>query len=76
MTRRGAPSESTWHRQELIFCGFYLFLKFYLFINFFGCIGASLLPWLSLVAASRGLLFVAVCGLLIAVASLVAGHGL
>ena len=31
---------------------------------------------LSLVAASRGLLFVAVCGLLIAVASLVAEHGL
>ena len=31
---------------------------------------------LSLVVVSRGLLFIAVCGLLIAVASLVAEHGL
>ena len=31
---------------------------------------------LSLVGSERGLLFVAVCGLLIAVASLVAEHGL
>ena len=47
--------------------------------GFFGCLVSSLLiaargP--SLVAASRGLLFIAVCGLLIAVASLVVEHRL
>ena len=47
---------------------------FYLFI--FGCVGSSLLRVaFSLVAANR-LLFLVVLGLLIAVASLVAEHGL
>ena len=51
------------------------FFKFYLLI--FGCVGSLLLcAWLSLVAVSGGLLFVAVRGLLITVASLVAEHGL
>ena len=46
----------------------------YLFI--FGCAGSSLLCWLSLVAASGGHSLVVVCGLLSAVAFIVAEHGL
>ena len=52
-----------------------LFLKFiYLFI--FGCIGSLLLRVAFSSCSKRGLLFVAVHGLLIAVASLVAEHRL
>ena len=51
---------------------YYLSLKkICLFI--FGCVGAC---ELSLVVVSRGYFLVAVCGLLLAVASLVADHGL
>ena len=42
----------------------------------FGCAGSSLLPGLSLVVVSRCCSLVALCGLLSAVASLVADHGL
>ena len=54
------------------------FFKINLFIFSFGCVGFFLLLHVgfSLVPASRGLLFVAVRGLLIAVASLAAEHGL
>ena len=52
----------------------YLLSKIILFI--FGCAGSLLLCCLFLVVASRGYSLVAVCGLLIAVASLVAQHGL
>ena len=53
-----------------------LFIVLFYF-TFFGCVGSLLLPTgFSLVAASRGLLFVAVRRLLIAAASLVAEHGL
>ena len=52
---------------------FEFIILFYLFI--FGCVGSSLQRGLSLVAASRGY-SVAVRGLLIVVASLVAEHGL
>ena len=48
--------------------------EFDLFI--FGCTGSSLLCGLSLAAVSRGCSLVAVHGLPIAVASLVAEHGL
>ena len=48
-----------------------LFKKICLFI--FGCVGTCKL---SLVVVSRGYFLVAVCGLLLAVASLVADHGL
>ena len=51
--------------------------KFIYFIYFtFGCIGSSLLRAGFLSCGERGLLFVAVRGLLIAVASLVVEHGL
>ena len=51
------------------------FIQFiYLFI--FGCVGSSLLRVAFFSCGKRGLLFVAVCGLLIEVASLVAEHGL
>ena len=54
---------------------YYFFLYINLFILSFGCVGSLLLPrGLSLVGGERGLLFVAVHGLLIAVASLVAEH--
>ena len=49
-------------------------LKFNLFI--FGCAGSSLMLRLSLVVASRGYSLVAVHGLLIVVAFLVAEHRL
>ena len=49
-------------------------LFIYLFI--YGCVGFSLLGAGFSSCGERGLLFVAVCGLLIAVASLVAEHGL
>ena len=54
---------------------FYIYINFIYFI--FGCVGSLLLlAGCSLVAVSGGLLFVAVRGLLIAVASLVEEHGL
>ena len=55
---------------------FFFFKNIYLFIYFWLCLVFIAVHRLSLLAASRGLLFVAVCGLLIAVASLVAEHGL
>ena len=60
--------------EELEFELFFLHVYFYLFI--FGCAGSSLLHGLSLVVVSRGYSLVAVCGLLTALASLVAEHGL
>ena len=51
-----------------------LFKLFYLFI--FGCAGSSLLCGLSLVAESESYSLVAVCRLLIVVASFVAEHRL
>ena len=60
--------------EELEFELFFLHVYFYSFI--FGCAGSSLLHGLSLVVVSRGYSLVAVCGLLTALASLVAEHGL
>ena len=65
-------------------CTLYLTFIFFNFLNkliylfiIFGCVRASLLhAGSSLVAASGGLLFVALRGLLIAVASLVVEHRL
>ena len=50
---------------------FILFLKF-----IFGCVGVRCCSWAFSSCGEQGLLFVAVRGLLIAVASLVAEHGL
>ena len=47
-----------------------------IFLYFFGYAGSSLLCRLFASCGEQGLLFVVVLGLLIAVASLVAGHGL
>ena len=55
------------------FCCFAFFNKFIYFLLHWVFVAAR---GLSVVAASGGLLFVLVCGLLIAVASLVAEHGL
>ena len=53
------------------------FLKKLIYLFIFGCIGSSLLRVrFSLIVESGGLLFTVVHGLLIAVASLVAEHGL
>ena len=55
------------------------FLKKFMYLFYlviFSCAGSSLLCGLSLVAVSRELLFIAVHGLLIAVAFLVVEHGL
>ena len=54
------------------FSFFYVIFKIYFSLSLLGL----LLCWLSLGGASRGYSLVAVCGLLIAVASLVAKHGL
>ena len=53
---------------------FFLIYLFYLFI--FGCFGSLLLCTAFSSCSEQGLLFVAVRGLLTAVASLVAEHGL
>ena len=55
---------------------FFLFNKFILFIYFWLCWVFVAAHGLSLVVVSRGLLFIAVCGLLIAMTSPVAEHGL
>ena len=56
---------------------FYYFLFFNLFYSFiFGCVGSLLLRMAFSSCGEWELLFVAVCGLLTAVASLVAEHGL
>ena len=52
------------------------FLNFYLFIFIFGCIGSFCCMQAFSNCGKRGLLFIVVCGLLIAVASLVVEHGL
>ena len=51
----------------------FIYLFYYLFL---ATLGLCCCVPLSLVGGERGLLFIAVCGLLIAVASLVAQHGL
>ena len=55
---------------------FFFFNLFILFIYFWLCWVSVAARRLSLVAASGGLLFIVVCGPLIAVASLLAEHGL
>ena len=53
------------------------FLKKNLFVYLFlAALGLRCCAWTFSSCSERGLLFVAVCGLLIAVASLVAEHGL
>ena len=56
----------------------FTFIFIYLFIYLFFCLSwvFAAVHGLSLVAASGGLLFIAVCRLLTVVASLVAEHGL
>ena len=55
----------------------FIFLKIYLCIYFiFGCVGSLLLRTAFSSCGERGLPYVAVRGLLIVVASLVAEHGL
>ena len=49
---------------------------FYLFIYLLAELGLCCCTWAFSSCGERGLLFLAVCGLLIAVASLVAEHGL
>ena len=68
--KQWAPRESQGpHKAHVL-----LLLFTYLFIH--GCSGSSLLHRLSLAAVSRGHSLVVVCGLLPAVTSLVAEHGL
>ena len=55
-----------------IYLFIYLFLKFYLFLAALG-LRCCAQPFSS--CGERGLLFIAVCGLLAAVASLVVEHG-
>ena len=54
----------------------YYFLKFIYFIYFFGLLGLRCCTRAFSSCGERGLLFLAVHGLLIAVASLVVEHGL
>ena len=54
-----------------------LFIYLFIYLFIFGCVGSLLLcAWAFSSCGERGLLFVAVRRLLIAVASLVAEHGL
>ena len=52
----------------------FFFFKHFISLLIFGRAASLLLCWLSLVIVSRGLLFIAVCGLRIAVASLATEH--
>ena len=66
-----------WGLRDCFCCfkmGDFIFILFYFLI--FGCVESSLLARAFSSCGERGLLFVAVRGLLIAVASLVAEHGL
>ena len=54
----------------------YSFFKFFLFFKFLAALGLRCCTWAFSSCGERGLLFVAVCRLLIAVASLAAEHGL
>ena len=58
------------------FCLFVLSGFFFLMYLFLAALGLHCCPWAFSSCGERGLLFVVVCGLLIAVASLVAEHGL
>ena len=62
----------------IFFKAFLNFLKIYLFyfLFIFGCIGSRCCTWVFSSCGERGLLFIAVRGPLIVVASLVAEHGL
>ena len=55
---------------------FFFFKFFFIYLFIFGCIGSSCCAWAFPSCGERGLLFVEVRGLLIAVASLVVEHGL
>ena len=52
------------------------FIYVCMYVCMYGCVGSSLLHAGLLCYSKRGLLFVVLCGLLIAVASPVAEHGL
>ena len=59
----------------------FLVRSWFVFINLFiylflTALGLRCYAWAFSICGERGLLFIAVCGLLIAVASLVAEHGL
>ena len=56
-------------------CLYYLGFFFLMYL-FLAALGLHCCPWAFSSCGERGLLFVVVCGLLIAVASLVAEHGL
>ena len=56
--------------------GFFFFLNKFIYLFIFGCIGLCCCTQAFSSCGERGLFFVAVCGLLIAVASLVEEHGL
>ena len=54
----------------------FFFLNKFIYLFIFGYIGSSLLWWAFSSCGEQGFLFIVVCGLLIAVVSLVAEHGL
>ena len=58
------------------FKGNFIFIYLFIYLFIFGGIGSSLLRGLFSGCGEQGLLFIAVCGLLIAVASLVVEDGL
>ena len=55
---------------------FFFFFNLFIYLFIFGCVGSSLLCVGFSSCGERGLLFIAVHRLLVAVASLVAEHGL
>ena len=61
---------------ELLTLFFFFFNKFILFYLFLAALGLHCCTWAFSSCGERGLLFVAVRGLVIAVASLVVQHGL
>ena len=72
----GRDENQTWEHK--LKCPKYIFLNFYLFYLFYFWLHWVFVAERGLFSScgERGLLFIAVCGFLIAVASLVAEHGL
>ena len=59
-----------------IYIYIYIFIYLFIYLFIYGCVESSLPRVVFSSCSESGLLFVGVCGLLIAVASLVVEHGL
>ena len=75
-TKDSSDSLSSSVRENAKYTFFLSFLKIYLFYLFLAVFGLCCCAWAFSSCGERGLLFVVVRGLFVAVASLIAEHGL